>query len=86
MKFEISIDTIKRTTKCHANFSCLNDAENPKSNDRLAICPVEDYIAHDMVFVDFQDNSFCNYNMLYGTKNRICHCPVRNEIYKRYNM
>ena len=43
MAFEISSDTIKRTTKYHANFSCLNDKENSKCNDGLAMSPNDMY-------------------------------------------
>ena len=86
VKFEISSDTIKRTTKCQSNFSCLNGEENPKCNNGLAMCSVEDHIAHEMVFVDFNNYYSCNYSIPFGEIHRICNCPVRYEIYKRYQM
>jgi hypothetical protein len=85
-KLEISEDIIKQTTKCHSNFSCLDDEENPKCPVELALCPVENHIDDSMVFVDFNKDPSCDYSMPYGTDHRICHCPVRNEIYKRYSM
>ncbi len=83
-KLEISQDIIELTTKCHSNFSCLNDEENPKCPDGLALCPVENEIGKDTVFVNFDKDHDCAYSTFYGTENRICLCPVRNEIYKLY--
>ena len=85
-KLEISEDIIKLTTKCHSNFSCLDDEENPKCPGKLFLCPVENHIDDRMVFVDFNKDSSCDYSIPFGLTHRICHCPVRNEIYKRYNM
>ena len=86
MKIEISDEVIKRTTKCHSNFSCLNDKENPKCSDRLPMCPVEIKIGSDMVFVYFNYDISCVYNTPFGDNQRICHCPVRYEIYECYKM
>ena len=86
MKIEISEEVINKTTKCHSDFYCLNDAENPKCSDGLAMCPVEKNIADGMVFVDFNNDFSCNYSMSFATDKRICHCPVRYEIYTRYKM
>ena len=85
-KLEISEDIIKLTTKCHSNFSCLNDKYNPKCPDGLDMCPVENHIDNRMVFVNFNNDYSCVYSMPFGLTHRICHCPVRNEIYKRYSM
>ncbi len=86
VEIEISDEIIKRATKCHANFSCLNDKETPKSSDRLAMCSVEHNIAKNMVFVNFNNDSSCIYNVPFGKDDRICKCPVRFEIYKRYKI
>jgi len=86
VKIEISEDVIKQTIKCHSNFSCLDDEENPKCPERLDMCPVENHINGRMVFVDFNKDPSCDYSMPFGENHRICSCPVRNEIYKRYNL
>jgi hypothetical protein len=78
-KLEISEDTIRRTTKCHSNFHCLNDAENPK-------CPVEADLGSGLVIVNFNNASSCNYSIPFEIDKIICHCPVRYEIYKHYRM
>jgi len=79
-------EVIKRTKKCHANFSCLNDKENPKCPDGLAMCSVENNIVDGMVFVNFNNDLSCQYSTQYGIDKRICSCPVRYEIYKHYQM
>ncbi len=43
-KLEISEDIIKQTTKCHSNFSYLDDEENPQCPVELALCPVENHV------------------------------------------
>lgn len=85
-KLHISEDTIKQTTKCDSNFSCLNYEENPKCRDGLALCPVEYKIGYGKVFVHFNKDSSCTYNVPFGINKRMCTCPVRNEIYIHYYM
>jgi hypothetical protein len=69
---KISDKIIKQTTECHANFSCLNGKEYPTCTDGLGLCAVEEYIGHDMVFVDFSKKSSCNYSILFGSDSKIC--------------
>jgi hypothetical protein len=86
IKIEISDKVINKATKCHANFCCLNDKENPKCSNRFAMCPVDIDIGDGMVFVNFNYDISCIYNMPFGDNQRICRCPVRYEIYERYTM
>ena len=86
MKNEISDAVIKQTTKCHSSFACLNDEEYPKCSDGLAVCEIENHIAQDLLFVDFENDFSCNYSTSFGAGKRICKCPVRYEIYKRYSI
>lgn len=85
MKFEINSDTIKRTTKCHCNLNCLNDNENPTCCDGKPLCPVESTIGKDMLHVAFNNDHNCSYKLDFVKAGFICNCPVRYEIYKRYN-
>jgi hypothetical protein len=83
MKIEISDEVIKRTTKCHVNFSCLNNEENPECWDDEPLCPVTREINKDLLIVEGNDNFHCNYKSLFGD-DIVCSCPVRYEIYERY--
>ncbi len=86
MKIKISDEVIKQATKCHSNFSCLKDKENPKCSDRFDMCTVEHNIGNNMLFINFNYDISCIYNTPFGNNQRICNCPVRYEIYKRYKM
>ena len=84
MKFEISIDTIKQTTNCHCDFDCLNDNENPTCCDDNPLCPVTSEIEKNMLHIDFNNDYNCSYKLNFVKAGFICSCPVRYEIYKRY--
>ena len=84
MKFEISSDTINRTTHCHRNFNCLNGNENPTCCDDKPLCSVKYTIGKDMLIVDFNNDCNCNYKFDLLNAGFICKCPVRYEIYTRY--
>jgi len=84
MKFEISSDTINRTTHCHCNFNCLNGNENPTCCDDKPLCSVKYTIGKDMLIVDFNNDCNCNYKFDLLNAGFICKCPVRYEIYTRY--
>jgi hypothetical protein len=86
VKIEINNIIIDKATKCHANLSCLNDKDTPKCSDRLAMCPVESKIGDGMVFVNFNHDISCIYNIPFVDNQIICNCPVRYEIYERYNI
>jgi hypothetical protein len=83
VKIEISDEVIKRTTKCHANFSCLNNEENPKCWYDESLCPVIKEINKDAIFVECNDNFHCNYKSFFGS-DIVCNCPVRYKIYEHY--
>ncbi len=84
-KLEISEDIINRTTHCHSNFYCLNNEENPQCPVGLTMCKVERKIGEGMVFVKYNNSIACNYCLPFGKGDKICCCPVRYEIYERYN-
>ncbi len=80
MKFEISSDTIKRTTKCSDNFSCL-------SGKKDCLCEVENDCESNSsaVFVQPQEKKGCNYKMDFGY-GWICNCPTRKTLNRKYSI
>jgi len=78
MEIKIPHHIIKKATKCSKNFRCLS-----ADNDNLcrAIC----YMNKDMFFVKCMDGEDCSYFEPHE-KTQLCKCPVRQEIYRRYNM
>ena len=87
MAFSISEETLKRTTKCPSNFLCLSNDKNPMCTEERPICFVEIPL-ESMIFVrDKTNNSYndCVYKEEYGA-GHLCTCPVRIELYTRYNM
>ena len=83
-KLEISEDTIKRTRQCHSNFYCLNSEGNPQCPVGLALCSVKKDIGAGMVIVKVNNGFSCNYSIDFRKGEKVCICPVRYEIYKRY--
>ncbi|MEW6584246.1 MAG: hypothetical protein AB1442_01395 [Nitrospirota bacterium] len=78
MKYRIGHETMARVTKCLFNFECLNDGNCP-------MCSVEKEIASFGFFVkDRHRREACPYLLPYG-HSYICYCPVRMEIFKKYN-
>ena len=69
---------IIKKTKCPFNFVCLSDT------DKIS-CKVETNINHSVLFVKPTNGSLCNYRTNFG-EGYICKCPVRKEIYEKYNL
>ena len=78
MAYEISEDTIKRTSKCSYNFECLN-------NDKCDTCRIDKEISGSLLIKYLSSKDFCNYFLFFGSRS-ICMCPVRVEIYRRFNI
>lgn len=74
----INKKTIKETTKCPFNFVCLSNT------DKIS-CKVESNIGNTILFVKPTNGIICNYNINFG-EGHICTCPVRKEIYEKYNL
>jgi hypothetical protein len=77
-RIEIDEATLKSTTRCERNFSCLS------SNDRT-VCPPEHLIQNDVLFVKSGQTKMCPYLVHFGF-GYVCSCPVRKGIYKRYRI
>jgi hypothetical protein len=77
MGYQISEDAKKRTPKCSCNFECL-------FNDKWDTCSIEKEISGGLIIKYICTEKFCNYYLSYGSRN-ICMCPIRVEIFRRYN-
>ena len=78
MKFIISEETKKATTKCKTGYSCLNRG---KAN----ICKVEDCLDGKFHFIKRPWENDCTYQISFGFST-CCDCPIRKEIYKKYGI
>jgi hypothetical protein len=85
MNFNISDDAIKRTLKCPSNYRCLNGDKIPMCADETPICRGERYIGKDTLFIKPDNTLQCNYLIHFSLDNYVCTCPVRTEIFSRYN-
>ena len=74
----VSDVTIKATTRCHKEFSCL-------CGSRKDLCPVDYYISDGLTFVTCVGDTNCDYRTPYGD-SVICLCPVRIELYNKYSI
>lgn len=78
MKFEIDEAIIADTTKCPKKFVCL------KGKAHLH-CMVERNVGGRVNFLACLSEESCPYQMLFAG-DTACTCPVRREIYTRYNV
>jgi hypothetical protein len=78
-KSDIKIDKkIKNeTSKCEKDFACLSD-------DNYKLCNVVRSVHDNVIFIECLEWKPCNYRMSFGISSYICNCPVRKEIYKKY--
>jgi hypothetical protein len=74
---KIADDTIRHTTKCKLNFSCL-------LGNRKDLCKVE-YCVGKIHFMKCLNKEYCDYQIPFGD-SRICNCPTRKELYSRYKI
>ena len=88
MALSISDESLKRTTMCASNFLCLTTDRNPMCSKERPMCSVEVPL-DSMIFVKDTNNYYayndCLYKVAHGS-GYLCTCPVRFEIYSRYNM
>ena len=77
MKMKIPDAVIKNTKKCKKLFGCIE-------NDTHVLCKVEHCVDNKVHFIKCLHNDICDYKISFG-KSYFCSCPVRKEIYKKYN-
>ena len=75
-KIEIDEETIKNTTECEENFSCL------KSDDHK-LCEIEFTVSNRVHFIKCNSELPCKYQHPFGDVF-FCSCPVRKEIFNKY--
>ena len=75
---KIDEEIVQRTTQCEHDFSCI-------SEDKTCICEAIRSIGHVILEIKHKYRSVCRYCLSYGNTD-ICLCPIRNEIYNRYNI
>jgi hypothetical protein len=73
----IDESTIKSTTDCEKGMQCLNGVKEP-------LCEVAYSVMDEAFFVHCLNNKRCSYRISFGYK-LLCTCPIRKEIFKRYN-
>ena len=76
MSITVDKHTIKSTTECNKDLACLHGDEHP-------LCKVKLSVRDETVFVKCLNTEHCYYKMAFGYLF-VCSCPVRNDIYKRY--
>lgn len=69
------IEIPSNTDLCNNNFACIN-CENFK------VCTVTNCIGNRVIFIDKRIRN-CQYNVTFGNKS-VCSCPLRREIYLKY--
>jgi len=77
-EIRITEDTLKMAGKCRKNHSCL-------SGQIEALCKVELNVEDKIHFVKCISNEFCPYRISFGYSH-VCLCPVRKEIFDKYNI
>ncbi|KPK02637.1 MAG: hypothetical protein AMK71_01545 [Nitrospira bacterium SG8_35_4] len=82
---KVSETAIGRTKECSSNFYCLNNTTQPRCADDMPLCSVDYYIGKTDLIVKSSNNEGCSYKSNFGLRN-VCTCPVRHEIYARYNI
>jgi hypothetical protein len=75
---EIDQAILSSTTRCRRGFSCLSAVSR-------SICPPEQFIQDDVLFVKSARTKMCPYLVHFGL-GFVCSCPVRKGIYKRYRI
>ncbi len=78
LKTVIKIDEniSKTATKCIKNLSCMSGSD---------ICKVELCVDGKIHFIKCMNLEHCNYRISFGY-SFVCNCPVRKELFNRYNI
>ena len=84
MSFQISEEAIKATTECPTNFYCLKNGGEPMHSEGRPVCEGVYLINNKFLRVTPYNNETCSYKLSYADEHA-CSCPVRIELYKKYN-
>ncbi len=85
MKIDVDIECSNRTTNCKYDQKCLEDFDNSlcceivrESSNYLLVSPVSTF-----------KSTYCSYIRMIESDDKeipICCCPIRIEIYRKYNI
>jgi hypothetical protein len=76
MAIPVDDGVLERVRKCQRCFKCQTGAHD-------TLCPVEEMIGSDILFVNPKENTVCPYRLAFGY-SYLCLCPARKEIYKKH--
>ena len=74
---KIDESIIKTAVECEKDCVCLSSTSHN-------LCAVTHSVHDKIVFIECMNNEQCIYRNSFGFNSYICHCPVRNEIYRKY--
>jgi hypothetical protein len=74
----MTIENLKKTTKCEKDFACL-------SHKIDCVCNVEEYRDHMLLFVKAPPDKDGIYKMPLGDSS-FCVCPMRIEFHQQYGV
>ena len=75
-KYEINQATIDKADSCSKEHRCLACEEG-------TLCHITSAPMGEVLFIECKEDSICSYQMSFGD-GMVCTCPVRKEIYKKY--
>jgi len=78
MKYEVSEEARRATSKCLSSFSCL-------TGEKLDLCAVEKCVNGQVHLLTCRHNGNCSYRHPFG-QGDLCMCPVRKELFNKYQI
>jgi hypothetical protein len=78
-RYAIAPDASARTTRCHCNHECLQDAPP------IRFCQLEAFADGKLLFITEPKGNGCHYKVLFGDR-AFCGCPVRRAIFEKYHV
>jgi hypothetical protein len=78
MERNVDNEIMLQAAKCEKDCACLSNGAD--------ICPVAINMDTGVLFVKYTRKRGCKYKMTYGYKDTICTCPVRKELYTKYQI
>jgi hypothetical protein len=77
MKLQISEQILNDTTRCRKNFICLTEIKS--------LCKIKYCLSGKSFIIKPEKHKPCSY-MVFIENVVLCSCPIRKEIYKKYNV
>ena len=78
LRIEITKEAKESATNCAKDFACLRST--------ALLCKVEKFVGEEVLFVECLQQGYCSYQRRFGFTGYMCTCPVRKEIYSKYNL